>query len=95
MLKCGARLAICVSAVVLLSLYLLESHIQDICNQYRAGAYLVKWLDFKTSTQPAPINVATPTGDKVIVMARLEEEHASWVDEELPEYVPPWKFKRR
>lgn len=26
-------------------------------------------------------------GDKVIVMARLEEENTNWVHEELPEYV--------
>lgn len=28
-------------------------------------------------------------GDKVIVMARLEEENTDWVENELPEYATP------
>jgi hypothetical protein len=76
------RLAlICVSSILLLSLYLLEAHLQDLCNQYRAGAYMVAWLDRNAASTPT----YTTPGDKVIVMAKLEEEHTEWVAQELPE----------
>lgn len=79
------RLAlICVSSLLLLllfSLYLLLAHLQDLCNQYRAGAYVVAWL----GRDGAPKPIGTTPGDKVIVMAKLEEEHTEWVAEELPE----------
>lgn len=88
MFKCGVRLALCVSAVLLFSLYLLESHLQDICDQYRAGAYLAQYLNLQSSEQPSAIDVSSAApGDKVIVMAKLEEEYTGWVDEELSEYV--------
>ncbi|CAG7926695.1 unnamed protein product [Penicillium olsonii] len=80
----NVRLAlICVSSLLLFSLYLLEAHLQDLCNQYRAGAYMVAWLDHNAaSTTPT---YSTP-GDKVIVMAKLEEEHTEWVAQELPDW---------
>jgi hypothetical protein len=79
------RLAlICVSSLLLFSLYLLEAHLQDLCNQYRAGAYLVAWLDRNGTSTSIP---GTTQGDKVIVMAKLEEEPTDWVAQELPEYV--------
>jgi hypothetical protein len=75
-----------VSSLLLFSLYLLETHLQDLCNQYRAGAYAIAWLDRNATTTPIPgIN----HGDKVIVMAKLEEEPTDWVAQELPEYVLP------
>jgi len=80
------RLAlICVSSLLLFSLYLLQAHLQDLSNQYRAGAYVVEWLDRNGASTPVP---APTQGDKVIVMAKLEEENTEWVAEELPEYVP-------
>lgn len=85
-MKSGTRIALCAASVIVLSLYLLEAHIQDICNQYRAGAYLVEWWYHK-SESIVPAHHATPN-DKVIVMAKLEEEDTDWVGEELPEYVP-------
>ncbi|KAJ6185930.1 hypothetical protein N7519_007231 [Penicillium mononematosum] len=81
----GLRIAgFCVSCLVLFSLYLLEAHLQDICNQYRAGAYVINWLD-RNDTASTPHGDTTP-GDKVIVMAKLEEENTEWVEEELPDW---------
>jgi hypothetical protein len=81
----GIRLAvICVSSLLLFSLYLLEAHLEDLCNQYRAGAYLVDWLD-RNGAVPNPTYAHSTVGDKVIVMAKLEEEHTEWVEQELPE----------
>lgn len=88
-MKGGLRFAICLSLLLFFSLYLLEAHLQDICNQYRAGAYLVDWLDRKNAVQSPGPSYGTP-GDKVIVMAKLDEEHTEWVQEELPECVQPY-----
>ena len=69
-------------------LLLLSRHIQDIFEQYSAATYLT---DFLNSRHQAGIDqtagVLDRLGDKVIVMAKLEEEHTNWVQEELPEYV--------
>lgn len=93
-MKGVSRVAICASVLLLFSLYLLEAHLQDLYNQYRAGAYLVDWLDRNGPVHNAVSGVTTP-GDNVIVMAKLEEEDTTWVEEELPECVPvpsyiPW-----
>lgn len=86
-MKGGLRFALCASLLLLFSLYLLEAHLKDICSQYRAGAYLVDWLDRNGAAQrPTVGNVPVP-GDKVIVMAKLQEEPTDWVQEELPECV--------
>lgn len=39
-----------------------------------------------------PVPIQGNPGDKVIVMAKLAEEHTDWVQEELPECVPPRSF---
>lgn len=85
-MKGGLRLALCVTFLLFFSLYLLEAHLRDICNQYRAGAYLADWLDHKGPVQ-SPVFYNGIPEDKVIVMAKLEEEHTDWVAEQLPEYV--------
>lgn len=85
-MKGGLRFAICASALLIFSLYLLEAHLQDLYNQYRAGAYLVDWLDRNGPVHSPASGDGTP-GDKVIVMAKLEEEDTNWVEEELPECV--------
>ncbi|KAJ5833556.1 hypothetical protein N7474_001867 [Penicillium riverlandense] len=84
-MKSGMRIALCASLLLCFSLYLLESHLQDLCNQYRAGSYLAEWLDLKESG-PARSTGDGTLGDKVIVMAKLEEEHTEWVEEELPDW---------
>lgn len=86
-MKGGLRFAVCVGAVLFFALYLLEAHLQDLCNQYRAGAYLWNWIDESipgSSSEQPPRLIGEP-GDKIIVMAKLEEEYTDWVEEELPE----------
>lgn len=90
-MKGGLRFAICISVMLMFSLYLLEAHLQDIYNQYRAGAYLVEWLN-RNDVIETPVPIQGNPGDKVIVMAKLAEEHTDWVQEELPECVPPRSF---
>ncbi|KAJ5947864.1 hypothetical protein N7466_000879 [Penicillium verhagenii] len=83
-MKSGTRIALCVVSILFFSLYLLEAHIQDICNQYRAGAYLVEWW-YRKSGSNVPAHHGNPD-DKVIVMAKLEEEDTDWVNQELPDW---------
>lgn len=90
-MKCGSRFAICGLMLLLFPLYLLKVHLEDLCNQYRAGAYLTEWYHSRYPSD-APQRWKTPSpgepnDDKVIVMAKLEEESTDWVQEELPEYV--------
>ncbi|PLN79810.1 hypothetical protein BDW42DRAFT_201563 [Aspergillus taichungensis] len=89
-MKCGSRFAICGVMLLLFPLYLLKVHLEDICNQYRAGAYLTEWYHSRYPSD-APQGWKTPSpgepnNDKVIVMAKLEEEPTDWVQEELPDW---------
>ena len=86
-MKSGYRIALCFLLLLLIPLYFLEAHLADLCNQYHAGAYLVDWLS-NTNPQSQWTAYKGDIKDKVIVMARLEEESVDWVHEELPEYVP-------
>lgn len=85
-MKSGLRLAVCIIVLLTFSLYLLEAHLRDLCNQYRAGAYLVDWLD-QTEPVSAPSSDGSTPGDKVIVMAKMQGDPTGWVQEQLPEYV--------
>ncbi|BCR85862.1 DUF3431 domain-containing protein [Aspergillus chevalieri] len=84
-MRCGLRLLCCGLLVIFVPLYLLERHLHDLYNQYHAGDYVVDWWKYK---QPSYKDVAAQTtpGDKVIVMAKLEEEQTNWVEEELPDW---------
>ncbi|KAJ5177122.1 uncharacterized protein N7482_002999 [Penicillium canariense] len=84
-MKGGLRFALCASLLLFFSLYLLEAHLKDLYDQYRAGTYLVDWLDRNGAVRSPAFNDVP--GDKVVVMAKLQEEPTDWVQEELPECV--------
>ncbi|KAL4992018.1 hypothetical protein BDW68DRAFT_173648 [Aspergillus falconensis] len=84
-MKSSYRIALCLSLLLLVPLYFLEAHLADLCNQYHAGAYLIEWLS-NTSPQSEWTAYKGDIRDKVIVMARLEEEPVHWVHEELPDW---------
>ena len=83
-MRCGLRLLCCGLLVILVPLYLLERHLHDLYNQYHAGDYVVDWWKYNQPSYKDAAAQTTP-GDKVIVMAKLEEEQTNWVEEELPE----------
>ncbi|KAJ5381822.1 uncharacterized protein N7496_004250 [Penicillium cataractarum] len=85
-MKGALRFALCASLLLVFSLYLLEAHLKDICSQYRAGAYLVDWINRNGAARLATVGNVPVPGDKVIVMARLQEEPTDWVQEELPDW---------
>lgn len=86
-MKSSSRIICCATLLLLIPLYLLKVHLEDFCDQYRAGAYLVDWVKSRYFPLTVPTLPHGRTGDKVIVMAKLEAEHTEWVEEELPEYV--------
>ena len=71
------------SCVTAIGLILLGRHLSDLADQYSAGSYILDSLDLNRNDTIHP--PAVPPGDKVIVMARLEEEDTNWVEEYLPE----------
>lgn len=87
----AARLAICTSILLIMPLWYLKSHCEDLWHQYDVSAYVVSayeasWIPGEghvtlIGTKPSSRN----SSDKVIVMARLEQEDTSWVAEMLPE----------
>ncbi|KAJ5908264.1 hypothetical protein N7495_000946 [Penicillium taxi] len=81
----GLRVALCATSLIVFGCYLLQAHLREICTQYRAGQYLADWLDRSTTTTPRPHYNAIPE-DKVIVMAKLNEENTDWVATELPDW---------
>lgn len=85
-MRFGLRLLLCASFLLFFPLYLLEAHLQDLYDQYSAGAYVTDWWNYKQPTSQNAGSQKTP-GDKVIVMAKMEQEQTSWVEDELPEYV--------
>lgn len=84
-LKTAVRGVVC---FLTLGAILLLAHLQDLANQYGVVDYFTFSLSNTMSRRPyhpnPPRNV---TGDKVIVMAKMEHEDTTWVAEELPEYV--------
>ena len=88
-MRSASRYAIGASLVLLIPLLILVRELADRADQYKVSAYLqatffeafhngVSDLD-----APAPLDVEV--GDKVIVMAKLEQEDTNWVADHLSE----------
>lgn len=90
-MRWAVRLLLCVSLLLLFPLYLLEAHLEDLYNQYRAGDYAAEWWNNKQQGYKGQNGLSSQTGqtagDKVIVMAKMEGVETDWVKNELPEYV--------
>lgn len=90
-MRCAARLAICTCILLLVPLWLLKDHCEDLWYQYDVPAYVVNayeasWVAGEGHVTPNGTKPsANNSSDKVIVMARLEREDTSWVAEELAE----------
>ena len=89
-MKGTSRLTICAAILVIACICILNK-ILRICDQYSAGAYLAAMVNHYDTHQQLGDNKkaslkGNDIGDKVIVMARLNEDNTNWVQEELPEY---------
>lgn len=83
------RVVISVSVILILLIVLLTRHLLDLGNQYSAFTYFRASL--VNSFSHAPSNylpaAGVETGDKVVVMAKMESEDTNWVTRELPSFV--------
>lgn len=82
------RLALSSIAFVVCLLWFTRHHLEEIWDQYSVKNYIVDSVFYyitpeEASDKPEELE----WGDKVIVMARMEEENTDWVQQELPEYV--------
>ena len=84
------RFFLIASAILLVPTFILTRKALDLWDQYSGSAYLRSYLTHGTQIAAPPIP-AKP-GDKIIVMAKLEQENTDWVAECLPEYptLPPF-----
>ena len=62
-------------------------HLHDIGDQYGVVDYFTFSVLSANKKRPYQPKFDDKVGDKIIVMAKLEQEDTSWVVEELPEYV--------
>ncbi|KKZ67138.1 hypothetical protein EMCG_07160 [[Emmonsia] crescens] len=93
-MKCSLRFAVSIGCLILVAGWFLVRHFKDILDQYSGGSYLIDSFyahfhpeslglgSLKDSAEPHDVAV----GDKIIVMAALEEEDTDWVREELPDW---------
>ncbi|KAK2875152.1 hypothetical protein FQN49_001736 [Arthroderma sp. PD_2] len=85
MAKCRLRHLLILTASVLGCVwYFLAGELRAIADQYNLRDYLRD--SFDPDKRPIKPTDAVPVGDKVIVMAALEEENTRWVQEYLPDW---------
>ncbi|OJJ68359.1 hypothetical protein ASPBRDRAFT_58380 [Aspergillus brasiliensis CBS 101740] len=84
-MKWALRLLLCSSLFLLFPIFLLKAHLADLSDQYGAKNYLVNWLNLGWSDRGIG-TYPVSSGDKVVVVAKLQEEHTEWIEEELPDW---------
>ena len=80
-----ARSVLAASIILLLPLFLLVRKLNEIWDQYNVPAYIQASFDHGSQKQPPPIS--GQVGDKIVIMAKLENEDTSWVKEHSPTYI--------
>lgn len=84
-MRCVFRFFVTISALLILPLFLLNRKIADLWDQYNVSAYIRASIAHGDPPTPP---IPAETGDKIIVMAKLEQENTDWVAEYLPKFVP-------
>ena len=81
------RLGLTTLFVCVIILFALKAQIEDRWDQYGVGVYIKHKV--KTTFKDGTLDYLPPlpgvTGDKVIIMAKLEKDNTRWVNEELSE----------
>ncbi|KLJ07437.1 hypothetical protein EMPG_17084 [Blastomyces silverae] len=91
-MKCSLRFAVGISCLILVALWFLVRHFADLLDQYSGGSYLTDsfYARFHSGSFDLRKDAAhahdVEVGDKIIVMAKLEEEDTDWVRDELPDW---------
>ena len=86
-MRLALRLIVTTALLLIVILIALKNQIGDKWDQYSVGSYLQHKV--KTTFKDGTFDYLPPspgvTGDKVIVMAKLEKDDTNWVTEELSE----------
>ncbi|PYI36837.1 hypothetical protein BP00DRAFT_331179 [Aspergillus indologenus CBS 114.80] len=80
------RLFLCFSIALFLPLLLLDFHLRDLSDQYQAKQYAIDWFSSWASPTGQTTNATEDYGDKVIVVAKLQEKNTDWIEQELPDW---------
>ena len=84
------RFAITASLILMVLLFILKEHLEDLWDQYNVPAYVRS--SFKNTFRHGPLDYLTPVpskmADQIIIMAKLEEENTDWVARNLPKSAP-------
>ena len=83
-----ARFVFGTSVILLLPLFLLVRKLNEIWDQYNVPAYIQATFGYGFQEQPS--SISGQVGDKIVIMAKLEDQDTSWVKEHLPTYTFPF-----
>ena len=82
------RFALSASIFVIILLLIIKIKLEDIWDQYGVSTYIAH--SWKNTFQHGPVQTIPTFGgevsDKVVIMAKTEEENTDWVAQQLPEY---------
>ena len=85
-MKCGLRVGIGIAILSIVPLTVLLLHLSDLSDQYNTFDFVQNSVSTVIYNVHEDLPAVAPhIGDKIIVMARTEEEDTSWVAKELPE----------
>lgn len=77
------RLSLAACLILLIALFFLTRKVLDTWDQYSISSYIRASINHGAQAE-APTIPGEP-GDKIVVMAKLEQEDTNWVEEYLPE----------
>lgn len=88
-MRLALRFALCASIFLIIVLLIVKIKLEDIWDQYGVSSYIAH--TWKNSFHHGPVQTipsySGEASDKVIIMAKTEQENTDWVAEQLPEYV--------
>ena len=84
------RFVLGASIILLIPILLLVRKLDEIWDQYNVPAYIQASFGHSFQDQPHPIS--GQIGDKIVIMAKLEDEDTGWVNEYLPTYIFPFSL---
>ena len=86
-MHCSIRLATCTSVILCTVVLMLKEKLEDVWHQSSTSLYIHEAV--YNAWHTADVNESSqwdePLGDKIVVMAKLENEDTDWVSENLPE----------
>jgi len=86
--RCAFKIVL---TLILVLLFLLVRHVEDLLEQYNTYAYVSASLTGPSGPSSSAPYRQSPSEDKIIVIAKLERESTEWIEELLPESGLPFR----